>query len=340
MEVPDLELPRPPVIVAEDDPAMLKLLGAQLRSAGYEVATHPNGRAAFDDLRGRDHCLLVADWDMPEMSGIELCQAVRELQALDALQSVHITIVTAFTDKAKVIEGLEAGADDYLTKPYHREELLARIRAGERTLMLQQELHHHQWAMQKAFARLQVLNQRLEEMASRDALTGLYNRRKLFERLESAWREDDADATRLGCVMLDVDHFKSVNDQFGHDAGDLVLTTCGQLIRKHLGPLDFCARFGGEEFLVICPNTNAGRLYGLAERIRDAMSKYEHLIDGQSLRTSVSIGAVLRSPDHSAPDRMLTEADRLLYEAKRNGRNQTWFRTPDGVAQVLEPQHS
>ncbi|MBN2447326.1 MAG: diguanylate cyclase [Phycisphaerae bacterium] len=326
------------IIIADDDDSTRKLLQRQLERAGYTVTPCADGRAAFDAIREQGEGIVVADWGMPEMDGPSLCRALREMQAMHALRSVHVILLTARTDQEHVVEGLESGADDYLTKPYHHRELLARIRSGQRTLVLQQELYAQRLEVQKANAALQVLNARLEKLANTDTLTGLFNRRVLFERLNEAWAYAQRIATPLSAIMLDIDHFKKVNDTHGHHAGDVVLSTVAALLRKAVRPYDTCARFGGEEFVVICPDADGNAANDVAERLRRAIERAQITVDGNTLSVTVSVGAAVQRERHSEAEALISEADAMLYEAKGHGRNQVWYRDEAGQSQPYAAQ--
>ena len=322
------------VIVAEDDPLTLKLLTRQLEAAGYSVTACADGRAALKAIQEHGRGILVADWNMPEVTGIELCHATRELQQQRAIQTFYIILLTAHSEAAYVVRGLEAGADDYLTKPYHPQELHARIRAGERTLNLLDELMQQRLETQKGNAALVVLNERLEKLASTDALTALSNRRVFFERLHEAWAHAERTRATFGVIMLDVDHFKRVNDEHGHHAGDQVLTAVARLLRSSVRPYDICGRVGGEEFAVICPATDGRGTAILAARLREAIAAQSIETEGKTLRVTISAGATECGERHGAAEDVLNEADTLLYEAKTHGRNQVWC-----VDDAGQPQH-
>ena len=315
---------RPVVVVAEDDRAQRALLIKQLTKAGHVVCGHENGQLAFDDIRQRRDVIVIADWEMPELTGIQLCEAVREIQQMGVIRSAHIIILTAMNTKERIVAGLAAGADDYLTKPYCAEELLARVGAGERTLVLQNELHQQRLVVQKVNAELNLLNQHLEHLASRDALTGLYNRRMLFEFFETCWEDCAKRDQPIGCIMLDIDHFKSINDEHGHAVGDLTLTRVARTICESHHPSDYCGRIGGEEFMVVCPSQPAAAVQQTASRIRAAIAGTPIPHDGGQLEVTASIGVAPRGPQHASLERLSAAADELAYAAKRNGRNQVW----------------
>jgi two-component system cell cycle response regulator len=314
------------VIVAEDDPATRVLLKRQLERAGYQVTAFENGRLALEAVCDMPVGILIADWNMPELDGPGLITEVCERLKNGSLESYFQILLTAFADKDRITEGLDSGADDYLTKPYNLPELLARVRVGERTLQLVRTLSEQK-------RELMALNERLEYLASRDALTGLYNRRVLFERLSAEWSQSNRTYRSFGCIMLDIDHFKKINDTHGHHAGDETLRGLAKLLKTQLRPYDTCGRFGGEEFLVLCPDTDAAEISMIAERIRAAIENLTISVEGVEINPTASIGAASRSERHEAAEDLVSEADELLYEAKNAGRNQV--RYADGNGQHL-----
>ncbi len=307
----------PHIVLAEDEPASRTLLTRQLSKAGYDVTACENGRIALDAIRQQGSCIVVADWMMPEMDGLELCRTVRSLCAAEELGFVYYILLTAHSEKDQIVAGLEAGADDYLTKPYHKQELLARLRAGERIYLLQADLRN--------------ANKQLEQLANTDTLTGLANRRHLFERFAELWSMGQRKGRPLGCVMLDIDKFKSVNDTWGHAAGDYVLKNVARTCRENLRPYDILGRFGGEEFCIVSPENDAAGTAALAERLRIAIAESHFEFEGQTIPVTISLGVGEREENHAAPDDLIAVADAMLYQAKENGRNQVWIHTPDGA---------
>ncbi len=310
-----------PIIIVEDDPATRTLLQRQLEHQGYTVSAYNNGREALDGARAMGSGIVLADWSMPEMDGIQLCQALRELFAIRAVGNIYYILLTAHSEKESIIAGLSAGANDYLTKPYHSGELLARISVGERLLLLQGELVRRQTELHRVNAELAALSRKLEEQANTDSLTELPNRRHFFEQLNEHWERDPQADRALSCIMLDVDHFKKVNDTHGHDAGDAVLRTVGGRLRQLLRRNDFCGRFGGEEFVVACPLANVEDAFAIAERIRVGVATLPIKAEAIEIPVTVSCGVAERQVVHARPEQLLGDADRMLYEAKRSGRN-------------------
>ena len=325
-----------PVIVADDEPATRKLLEHQLQRAGQRVETYVDGRAALEAVTRTGSAVVLADWSMPEMDGIELCRAIRELQEMEALGNVYVILLTAHDSKERVVEGLEAGANDYLTKPYHQGELLARIHVGQRFLRLQEELLQRTVEYQKANTQLALLTREMEKLANTDALTGLSNRRCLLERFDETWELAERHGHPLSCIMLDIDKFKKVNDTYGHAAGDRVLVDIAAIIRDSGRRPDLCGRFGGEEFLVLCPHTPRDGAVLLAERIRKGVAACTVPCDNVPIAVSISCGVAERTGDTLRPEDLLKRADAMLYAAKEHGRDQTWVLAPGGGIQVVE----
>lgn len=312
------------IIFAEDEPASRALLSRQLESAGYDTIACANGQEALDAIRAEGSGIVVADWMMPKLDGLELCAIVRELGAMKTLGSVYFILLTANSDKESIVRGLDAGADDYLTKPYHPKELLARIRAGVRIMELQEQAVRSQIEVYKVNAQLAVLNQKLDRLANTDVLTGLANRRRLFERFSEAWSLAQRKERALSCIMLDVDRFKRVNDDFGHKAGDIVLQQIAGVLKRHARQYDICGRFGGEEFLIVCPETELAGAAALAERVRLAVAELAIEADGGTIRPTISAGAAQMDAGHETTDAVIAAADAMLYRAKESGRNQVW----------------
>lgn len=318
------------IIIVEDDALTRKLLERQLHDAGYVVDAFPEGRSALQAICQMGNGIVIADWSMPVMDGLELCRAVRELQDMQALGNIHLIMLTAFDTKEKVVEGLAAGANDYLTKPYHFGELLARVKVGERMLRLQDELVRRNVEVQKANVQMALLANKLEHMANTDILTGLPNRRCLFERFAEAWKTAALQGLPLSCLMLDVDRFKRINDTYGHAAGDQVLKRVADAIRRHTRQPELCGRFGGEEFVLIFPATPGPAAALLAEELRVDIAAASVVCEDATIEVSVSCGVAEKSAATSCPDDLIRSSDAMLYLAKEHGRDQTWMLGEDG----------
>lgn len=313
------------IILADDDRDALKLLRTQLERAGYSVVACQNGREALEAIQREGACMVIADWMMPEMDGLEVCRAAREISTLNGLSFVHFILLTARDEKEHVVAGLEAGADDYLTKPYHFQELLARLRAGERILDLQQQLWKRQLELQKNNLEMATLNQKLHDLAHSDTLTRLPNRRSLFERINHAWDKQWSPDSPLSLLMLDVDRFKSVNDKYGHAGGDAVLRAVAEVVRQSIRGCDGPGRFGGEEFCVVFPHCSLEQAGDIAEQLRANVEERAINFEGNVIQVTASIGVASRHARHRVLDDLIADADAMLYRAKENGRNQVWL---------------
>jgi diguanylate cyclase (GGDEF)-like protein len=230
-------------------------------------------------------------------------------------------MMTSTEEESALIEAFNAGIDDYVTTPLSLKVLLARIRAGQRIITLQQEVEIERKDLQRYIAELAVANRRLELMANTDVLTGLANRRYSLNRLEQEGASAQRNKRPISVLMLDLDHFKSVNDSLGHDAGDLVLVHTAKIMRKCARTTDIPCRLGGEEFLVICPNTDGKAALLLAERVRKTIEK--HQVENVPLLKpmTVSIGVACSIDGKISGKDLITLADEALYAVKRNKRN-------------------
>ena len=301
--------PLPPILLAEDDPVTRMVMARVLRKSGFSVDAVADGAAALDRLIGRYYPILITDWEMPGMDGVELCRTVRNLQ-LDGY--VYCLLLTSRDAKEHMVAGLEAGADDYLIKPVYEPELLARLNTGRRILALEHSLR--------------VANQQNLLLSITDALTGAFNRRHLMEQLPREVERCRRYGYPLAVVMCDIDHFKKINDQYGHAAGDDVLRQFVGCVQKSVrSSSDWIARYGGEEFVVVLPETtHAGAIFA-ANKIREIIGNCSFRSGAREIRVTASFGVASTStagPDLSMRvDALLAAADLCLYRSKQNGRN-------------------
>ncbi|HEY4772074.1 MAG TPA: diguanylate cyclase [Steroidobacteraceae bacterium] len=297
------------ILLAEDDPVTRMLMTRFLKKAGYEVDAVADGTDALEHMTQRYYPFLVTDWEMPEMDGIELCKAVRNLQ-LDGY--VYALLLTARNAKEHIIAGLEAGADDYLVKPVHEPELIARLNTGRRILALEHSLR--------------AANERNRILSVTDPLTGAFNRRYMMEQLPRELERCRRYGNPLSVIMCDVDHFKQVNDVKGHSAGDDVLQQfVARMQRSIRGTSDWVARLGGEEFLIVLPETGFQGAMIVAEKIRAIMTSVPFVTrEGDVVATS-SFGVAsteLHGPDLAMKsETLIRAADQCLYTSKQSGRN-------------------
>jgi two-component system cell cycle response regulator len=303
--------PPPTILLAEDDPVTRMLMTRFLKKAGYEVDAVSNGSEALDRMTKRYYPMLVTDWEMPEMDGVALCKAVRNMQ-LDGY--VYALLLTARDAKEHIIAGLEAGADDYLIKPVHEPELIARLNTGRRILNLEHSLR--------------AANQRNRILSITDALTGTYNRRYLMEQLPRELERCRRYAYPLSVLMCDIDHFKKINDARGHAAGDDVLQQFAARAQRTIRTnSDWVARYGGEEFLIVLPETAHEGAVVVAEKIRNLISSTSFATRCGDTAVTASFGVASTGP--SGPDislkvdALIRCADECLYQSKQAGRDRT-----------------
>jgi diguanylate cyclase (GGDEF)-like protein len=295
------------VLVAEDDAMFRRILQSWLENWGYRVTVAGDGARAWRILQ-QDFPpqLLILDWIMPEINGLELCRKVRER---NQSPYQYILLATAKDGKQDLVRGLEAGADDYLTKPFDRSELQARLRACNRILTLQDSQ-----------IRAQEL---LRFQATHDQLTGVLNRAEILETLRRELSSAAESASFTGVLMMDIDHFKRINDNYGHLAGDKVLKEVTQRITRAVRGYDSVGRYGGEEFVVVMPDCSRDQIDQSAERVRSAVDNGPVLIEGLEVLVTVSIGAAVTGNGSTSDTEVLAAADRALYRAKEIGRNRT-----------------
>jgi diguanylate cyclase (GGDEF)-like protein len=293
------------VLVAEDDAMFRKILQSWLENWGYKVTLAADGAKAWDILQQTiPPQLLILDWMMPAINGVELCHRVRE-QNRSPYQ--YILLATARDAKQDLVQGLEAGADDYLTKPFDKSELRARLRACNRILTLQD-------------GQIQA-QELLRFQATHDLLTGIWNRGAILETLRRELDRAARSETPTGIMMLDIDHFKSVNDTYGHLAGDRVLMEVTQRIIRAVRAYDAVGRYGGEEFLIVLPGCTREQINQGSERVRSAVDSGPIMLDGGPIQVTVSIGAAVTTRAVISETAMLSAADAALYRAKDIGRN-------------------
>jgi diguanylate cyclase (GGDEF)-like protein len=291
------------VLIADDDPVSRRALEATLAGWGYEVDVVVDGQQALDALLGENAPrLAVLDWMMPGLDGPEVCRAVR---ARSQGPYTWLLLLTARKKGSDLIAGLEAGADDYIKKPFDPGELKARLRVGERILALQAQLIEAQKA--------------LHVLATRDELTGLYNRRAVMERLDQDLERAAREGGSLCVLLMDVDHFKHLNDDRGHQAGDEVLRQIAVRLDSVAGPDAALGRYGGDELIAVLPGCDSRRAVAIAEKMREAAAA-PIPTQGGPLSMTVSIGCGSYSPGQAASV-LIANADVALYRAKAAGRN-------------------
>jgi len=305
------------ILIADDDDVLRHILQATLTKWGYEVTASRNGLEAWEILHGNDAPrLAILDWIMPGMDGIEICRRIR---SRPSEPYIYIVLLTAKVRKEDAVAGLDAGADDYLSKPFDPAELQARLRAGRRILDLQEALL--------------AAREKLQYQATHDSLTGLLNRAATLDALRHELERADRQNFVLSMVLADIDHFKQVNDTYGHAIGDAVLCEAAHRMRSTVRAYDTVGRYGGEEFLFIMPGCDGTDAVGQADRIRLGITERPIELSSATISFTLSMGVVVR--ESGAPgglDALIQDADAALYQAKILGRNRVVLagvRAPD-----------
>jgi len=298
-----------PILVAEDDPVSRKILEKTLIKEGHEVVSVENGRKAFDLFKERFFPIILTNWMMPEMDGIELCRAVRNHQASGY---VFVIILTSKDSKDDIVAGLNSGADDYVHKPFNPPELRARIKICMRILELERSLKQ--------------ANENIRILSITDPLTKSYNRGYITERLPKEVTRAIRYERPLSLVLCDIDNFKKVNDTHGHQAGDQVLIEFVYSIKQFIRQdLDCIARYGGEEFLIVLPETGPEGACIMAERLRNSISKRKFIFQEKAIHITCSFGISgfdsATSDENISSESLINTADKYLYQCKLEGRN-------------------
>lgn len=301
------------IMVAEDDPVSRRMLEAFLTKRDFEVITASNGTDALAILEKENPPrLALLDWMMPGLEGVQVCRQIRER---NAQAYTYIILLTAKTQKKDLLQGLESGADDYLTKPFDPQELHARVRVGQRILDLED--------------RLIAAQEELRFSASYDALTGVANRGAIMETLRREHARQERNGGFFGVIMLDLDHFKRVNDTHGHFCGDAVLREAAKRMTSSVRAYDTVGRYGGEEFLVVVPAAAGPSMLALAERIRKKIEREPIKSQAGMIKVTASLGvAVSNAADKLPLETLLQLADEALYRAKGRGRNCSELASP------------
>jgi diguanylate cyclase (GGDEF)-like protein len=292
------------IMVVDDDPAVRRIVIEALKNQGYEVFDMSSGKDALQNVDKIKPHLILLDVNMPGMDGIGTLQHLRHRE-----DYVSVIFVSGNSSTEEVIRGLDTGADDYVTKPFKVMELLARVRAQLRIKDLND--------------RLKNANDRLKELVDIDDLTGLFNMRSLYTKLDFELDRARRHDRSIAVIMMDVDHFKKVNDEHDHLFGSWVLSQIGKMIRENIRKIDFAARYGGDEYLVVLSEVNSEGVMVFSDRLREkiASQNFEH--DQFSIHLTASFGVSFVNPnEHSVDARTLVRfADKALYTAKENGRN-------------------
>jgi diguanylate cyclase (GGDEF)-like protein len=295
------------ILLAEDSPVYRHLISSHLRDWGFDLQIANDGAAAWELLQTPDAPrLALLDWVLPKIEGIELCRRIRQVQAQS--QYTYILLLTGKDGKDDLVEGMRAGADDYLVKPFHPPELEARLLGGKRILDLQRELI--------------AARESLRVAATCDFLTGLLNRGEIIAWLDRELVRGKREASPLGIILADIDHFKNVNDSLGHLTGDAVLREVSRRLKSDLRNYDGAGRYGGEEFLLILPGCDLATTIRRAKEIGKTVSATGVTSPKGIVQVTVSMGVTSIGGDKNARvEDLINRADIALYRAKKNGRN-------------------
>ncbi len=301
-DLPDLP---PVVLIADDDRVTREYVGGLLRGNGMHVEIAEDGKAAVDRVAKGGVDIVLLDILMPGLNGIDCCRLIKTMTQ-DTF--IPVILVTAKSDPDSRVEGLRIGADDYVVKPFDQRELLARISNMLRIKRMHDQVNH--------------AKDRLEKLAVRDELTGLYNYRYLHTRLQEEFKRAERYRDPLACAMVDIDHFKLFNDRFGHSVGDAVLAEVAVRLKRAVREIDVVARYGGEEFLLVLPSTHFSGALTVADRVWRSVGEEPLRHEGVDHKITISCGVALYpSRDVKTKDQLLKAADKALYQAKGDGRD-------------------
>ena len=299
--MPERDIENIAVLIAEDSNLFRQILLKTISNWGYEVIIAKDGDEAWEILQQENAPrLAILDWVMPGLSGPEICL---KIAGRERIPYIYLILLTSKNNKEDVVAGLEAGADDYIAKPFHEEELRWRIKIGERIIRLENKI---------------------SQLASTDALTGILNRRAFMEKMGVEMGRAERKSRPLSIVMVDIDYFKNVNDTYGHQLGDVVLQKFSKHLTSQLRIYDFVGRYGGEEFIICLPETSESQANQLAERLRISLAGLTIDLPGsvQTLKITASFGvAATDTIAKACLDMLLNKADQALYRAKAQGRN-------------------
>jgi two-component system cell cycle response regulator len=299
------------ILVAEDDRVTRLVLTRALAGWGYEVVAVSDGEEAWQALSREKMRLLVSDWEMPRLEGPDLCRRIRQA----SMNYVYALLLTTHKEPDRIVEGLDAGADDFITKPFNPAELRARLGVGRRILQLQDDLAEKVDELERA-------NGQLAKVASTDPLMNIGNRRSFELAIGRASQVAAREGTNYGVLMIDVDHFKMVNDRYGHAMGDRVLSAVAASLVSAKGEHDELFRYGGEELVLISPGQTAAGLHALGERLREVVSALRvERRDGEPLQVTTSLGAAVAQGATPRWEALVELADQALYASKEAGRN-------------------
>jgi diguanylate cyclase (GGDEF)-like protein len=308
--------PKRRILVADDDPENASLVSEVLRAEGFEVAVANGGAEALTKIEQTKPELVLLDYNMPDYSGLETLRLLRQRQ-----NYVAVIFVSGNDDERIVVDCLQSGADDYVRKPFGVGELVARVRVRFRNKDTNDELAR--------------ATEKLRELAEHDDLTGLFNMRSMYAKIDRELKRARRYGRRVAIVMMDLDHFKSVNDDFDHLFGSFVLKEIGQIIARQMRETDFAARYGGDEFLMVLSETDEDGARAFAERLRESVEKHVSYDGRNRFSRTASLGvAVSRDGEEIEAKELVRRADQALYKAKETGRNRVVLYEPPMMAEA------
>ncbi|GAO35776.1 response regulator [Sulfuricella sp. T08] len=306
------------ILVVDDDKAVSNYLQKLLISHGHTVFSAADGQEGLEKMLEYNPQLVISDWVMPNMNGIAFCRSLRTTR--DG-RGLYFIILTALADEDRLVEAFEAGVDDYLVKPFSVKVLMARLRAGQRLIQLKEEISREREEVRRIASELAVTNRRLQRLALTDSLTLLPNRRYGMDSLEQEWEAAKNGGRPVTCMLIDLDRFKQINDTYGHDTGDTALKQAANILKNSSRTQDIVSRIGGEEFMVICPDTSLKEGAQYAELIRKTFEDSLINAGAERIKINVSIGVAEYNPAMPHFSALIKAADDALYQAKLNGRN-------------------
>lgn len=306
------------ILIVDDTPNNLRLLSQILSEAGYHVRATASSKQAYGTAILNPPDLILLDVMMPEMNGYELCRKLREEAAT---KEVPILFLSALNESDAKIKGFVCGGQDYIGKPFNPYEVVARVETHLALRWTKQKLEKTVGELQKVISEKERLVKELEIMAHTDGLTGINNRSRFFSVAEHEFNGSKRYEKPLSVIMIDIDHFKKLNDTYGHAAGDFVLRKTAEVIRENLRKADIPARYGGEEFIIMLPMSPLKQAFHVAERIRESIDAKPFEYNCQILNITISLGVSEKTANDKDIAQLIERADKALYEAKNTGRN-------------------